>query len=214
MCTPQKILFVLLFSFSWVVNAQKEKKIILKPQKIGFLYNNANEKNFLFDDTDYYYHTNTFKVQAFYNLGYWQTFQFQLVVQPQVQIITHQLLNKYFVLNTEKQFLENRILFTTKKKMNLYGLELGFLMQKEIANKLFAIVQIGIGVAAIDTATERLAKGFTFLENLSVGFTFDTSTKTSIYLGGNIGHVSNFETQQPNSGYSFLGFEVGISYKL
>ena len=58
MCTPQKILFVLLFSFSWVVNAQKEKKIILKPQKIGFLYNNANEKNFLFDDTDYYYHTN------------------------------------------------------------------------------------------------------------------------------------------------------------
>ena len=52
------------------------------------------------------------------------------------------------------------------------------------------------------------------IENGSIGLSYTTSKKTALYFGTNIGHVSNFDTQDPNNGYSFLGFEVGVSYKL
>ncbi|MFY0604237.1 MAG: acyloxyacyl hydrolase [Flavobacteriaceae bacterium] len=80
--------------------------------------------------------------------------------------------------------------------------------------KLHTEITVGLGFAYIDTRTERLAKGFTFIENGSLGISYQTSDKTSIYIGGNIGHVSNFEFQQPNDGYNVLGYEIGFRYHI
>ena len=55
-------------------------------------------------------------------------------------------------------------------------------------------------------------RDFTFIENGSLGFSYALLPKTFLYLGANIGHVSNFDTKEPNNGYSFVGFEVGLSY--
>ncbi|MDX6746121.1 acyloxyacyl hydrolase [Polaribacter sp. PL03] len=183
-------------------------------KKIGFLYNNANEKNFIFDDIDYTYETNTYKLQAFYNLGSWKSLNFDLIVQPQIQVLKHQLINEQFVLPSEENYREKRTEFTTPKTMYLYALELGFVLRKELFKNLDFVTTIGLGLATIDTRTERLAKGFTFIENGSLGLSYKTSAKTYLYIGSNIGHVSNFDTQKPNNGYSFLGYEIGISYKL
>jgi hypothetical protein len=35
-----------------------------------------------------------------------------------------------------------------------------------------------------------------------------------LFVGCNIGHVSNLDTQKPNNGYSIVGFEVGIAYAI
>jgi len=205
------ILFFVLFS-TFIATAQVSKKGFLNIQKIGFLYNNANDKNFIFDDEDYTYVTNTYKLQAFYSLGAWKSFDFELIVQPQYQVLKHQLYNGFFVLPEEENFEEKISEFTRPKTMHLYALELGFVIKKTLFKKLDFLATVGLGLATIDTRTERLAKGFTFIENGSLGFSYNFAPKAFLYVGSNVGHVSNLDTQKPNNGYSFIGFEVGLSY--
>jgi hypothetical protein len=211
-----KIIFLfitLLFGFA-SITAQDSKKGLFNIEKVGFLYNNANDKNFIFDDKDFSYSTNTYKLQAFYNLGTWKSLKFELILQPQIQILEHQLLNKQFVLPTEENYQEKRTEFTTPKKMHLYAFELGFVIKKKISRRLDYLIKMGLGIAAIDTRTERLAKGFTFIENATLGVSYNFVDKTFLFVGCNIGHVSNLDTQKPNNGYSFVGFEVGIAYAI
>lgn len=203
--------FFVLFS-TFIATAQVSKKGFLNIQKIGFLYNNANDKNFIFDDEDYTYITNTYKLQAFYSLGAWKSLDFELIVQPQYQVLKHQLYNGFFVLPEEENFEEKITEFTRPKTMHLYALEFGFVIKKALLKKLDFLATIGLGVASIDTRTERLAKGFTFIENGSLGLSYNFAPKAFLYVGSNVGHVSNLDTQKPNNGYSFIGFEIGLSY--
>jgi hypothetical protein len=209
-----KYILIVLFFSSLLSFAQAPKKGVLNIKKIGFLYNNAQSDNFIFDDKDFTYATNTYKIQAFYNLGSWKSFDFELILQPQYQVLKHELKNKQFVLPSEENFVEKRKEFTTPKTMHLYAFELGFVMKKALVKKLDFLVTIGLGLAAIDTRTERLAKGFTFIENGSLGVSYKITNTTFLYLGSNVGHVSNLDFQSPNAGFSFVGFEAGISYVL
>ena len=208
----KKLLFLILFFCFLHVVSQTSKKGILNIKKVGVLYNHAAANNFIFEDEDFTYHTNTLKLQAFYNLGAWKSLEFELILQPQLQVLKHRLLNEQFVLPSEDKYQEKRTEFTTPKTMHLYAFELGFVTKKKVFKKLDFLVTIGLGLATIDTRTERLAKGFTFIENGSLGFSYALLPKTFLYLGANIGHVSNFDTKEPNNGYSFVGFEVGLSY--
>ncbi|EAR12010.1 hypothetical protein PI23P_11772 [Polaribacter irgensii 23-P] len=71
-----------------------------------------------------------------------------------------------------------------------------------------------LGLAAIDKRSERLADGFTFIENGSLGLSYSINKNTFLYLGSNIGHVSNLDFKTPNAGFSLVGFEAGFSYVL
>jgi len=193
---------------------QKEKKSILKPTKIGFLYNFGTNENFINNDPDYTYSTNTYKLQAFYNLGSLKNFNFELIVQPQLQFLKHTLINEQFVTPDEENYLEKRTEFTRAKTMNLYALEFGFAVKKQLTRKLDFQGTISLGFSIINTRTERIAKGFTFIENFSLGFSHQTFTNSFIYLGTNYGHVSNLNFQKPNNGYNILGLEIGYSYIL
>lgn len=73
---------------------------------------------------------------------------------------------------------------------------------------------VGLGVASINKRTERLARGFTFIENAALGITYQTSNTTTLYIGSSIGHVSNLNFKSPNSGYNILGYEIGLSFIL
>jgi hypothetical protein len=192
---------------------QKLKKGVRYPYKVGILYNYGNENNFLFDDKDYSYKTNTYKAQFFYKLGTWRRLNFDLIAQPQVQFLTHKLLNPSFVQPRHgDNYLELRESYTKQKSMNLYAFELALTIKKQLLNKLEVQFGIGGGIAIINTKTERLANGFTFIENFSIGVSHQTFKNTSIYLGTNFGHVSNLNFSSPNDGYNILGLECGISY--
>jgi hypothetical protein len=203
------LLLVVFLSYS-----QKEKKSILKPTKIGFLYNFGTNENFINNDPDYTYSTNTYKLQAFYNLGSLKNFNFELIVQPQLQFLKHTLINEQFVTPDEENYLDKRTEFTRAKTMNLYALEFGFAVKKQLTRKLDFQGTISLGFSIINTRTERIAKGFTFIENFSLGFSHQTFTNSFIYLGTNYGHVSNLNFQKPNNGYNILGLEIGYSYIL
>jgi hypothetical protein len=208
----KKIFLYLLLFVTFLGFSQETKKPFYKPYKLGFLYNYGTNENFVFDDLDYDYSSNTFKTQLFYQLGSWKKLDFELIFQPQVQFLKHQLLNEWFVTPDQDNVQEKIAEFTQPKNMNLYGLEFAFTLKRQVLNKLFLQGGISLGFSYIDTRTERLAKGFTFIENFSLGFSCQASKKSFIYLGTNFGHVSNLNFQKPNDGYNTLGIDVGYSF--
>ncbi|WP_083186964.1 acyloxyacyl hydrolase [Polaribacter vadi] len=209
-----KFFILCLLLNTYLALCQDKKTPILKPIKIGVLFNYGTNENLAFDDVDYTYSTNTYKFQVFYNLGNWKNVDFELIVQPQVQFLKHQLLNKWYVTPDQENIEEKIAEFTQPKNMSLYGLEFGFASKLKLTNTLDLQGTISLGFSYIDTRTERLAKGFTFIENFSLGLSHQIFQKTFIYIGTNFGHVSNLNFQKPNDGYNILGLEVGYSYQL
>lgn len=203
-----------LFLINSVVFSQKKTSNFLRPYKVALLFNKANEKNFIFDDTDYLYKTLTFKYQSFHKIASAKKINFELIIQPQIQFLEHKLLNLWFVKPTETDFEKKREEFLQLKRMLLFGVEFGFSANIKLLKNIYANTTIGLGFMYINTRTERLAKGFTFVENGSIGFTVITSKNNALYFGGNFGHVSNLNFQSPNSGYNVLGFEIGIQFFL
>lgn len=211
----KKIILVSFLLTSFLSFNQEKNKSKLKPYKIGFLYNYASNENFLNDDPDYDYSTNTYKAQAFYELANWKSLDIELIVQPQIQISQHQLLNKWYVTPDQDNVEEKIAEFTQLKSMNLYGVEFGFATKKQLLKKVEVQATISLGFNYIDTRTERLAKGFTFNENFSLGFSYEIFSNSFLYLGSNVfGHVSNLDFNLPNDGYNIFGIEIGYTFKI
>lgn len=205
-------LFFLIVSSKGI--SQEKSKQFLKPYKIGFLYNFESNENFAFDDVDYTFDSKAYKGQFFYKLGVWKSINFELLVEPQVRFLNHQLINEQFITPDQENYLEKRAEFTTPKKLNLYGFAIGILGQEKIFKNVFLQGSISLGIATINKRTERLAKGFTFIDDSSLGILFLNSPKHQFFIGGKLGHVSNFNLKKPNSGFNTLGFEISYSFVL
>jgi len=200
-------IFIFLLFFYSLVNSQ-EKKIKPYVKKIGFLYSSAKQNNILFFDRDYDYKTNVYKFQLFYVLIKWKNWDINLILQPQYQMAQHQLLNEQFVTPDEENFEFLREKFTQKKDISLYAFELGFQLRKSLIKNIAFEATLGLGAGYISLESERLAKGFTFIENVSLGLAHMRNS-SEVFVATTVGHVSNFNIQKPNSGYNILGFELG-----
>lgn len=206
----RKYILISIFCTSFFTTIGQEKEESSRQlKKIGFLFNNAKQNNLLFSDPDYDYQTNVVKGQLFYHLSSYHSWEFNLLIQPQFQVIKHQLLNKFFIpTNSSPDFEELRERFLPKKTISIYAFELGLQVRRKLFHQVFFEFTLGLGAGYIDVETERVAQGFTFIENISLGLAH-TWHNHEIYIGGNLGHVSNLDFQQPNHGYNMFGFEIG-----
>lgn len=206
----RKHLFIYFLSLSsFVALGQQKEEGSRKLKKLGFLFNSAKQNNLLFSDPDYDYHTYVLKGQFFYHLSSYKSWDFNLIVQPQFQIARHQLLNKFFIpTNSVPNSEELRERFTQKKTVSLYAFELGLQFKRGLSNRVSAEFTLGLGAGYIDLDTERVAQGFTFIENISLGISYRLK-QSEIYIGSNVGHVSNLDLKQPNHGYNIFGVELG-----
>ena len=210
------MIFKIFITSFYLVNSvfcySQQKKINSKfvPYKIGIFYGVGNEKNFVFYNHDYFYKTHIVKVNVHYAIrnGF---FQLELNLQPQLHFIKHQLLNKYFVLPTDENYEENRIAFTKLKSIQLYALQFELLAKRKITKRLEAFAFFAIGPAIIDTETERLSKGYTFIENIGLGLSFELREKLFLDVKPSFNNISNAQFQLSNSGYNTLNFEIGLS---
>jgi hypothetical protein len=196
----------MLFFYS-LVNSQ-EKKINSSLNKVGFLFSSAKQNNILFFDKDYDYKTNVYKFQLFYPIQKGESWGVNLILQPQYQKAQHQLLNEQFITPDEENFEFLREKFTQKKDISLYAFEVALQLRKSIIKNISFEASLGLGAGYISLESERLAKGFTFIENVSLGLAHKIN-KSEFFLATTVGHVSNFNIQKPNSGYNILGFELG-----
>ena len=164
-------------------------------------------------NTNYSYSNQYLKGQLFYTLTKAKSFEFQIVLAPEINFATHQLLNFYFVTPDEPNFQERRDRFTQLKDIREYVLHVGFLIRKPLS-KQFSIYVIGsVGPMITDTETERLSKGFAFSDVLGLGVSF-VAKHVTFDFRPNLRHNSNAGLQNSNAGINTLNFEFGVVFPL
>ena len=200
----RKLLLCLLLLFSALkVIAQEEKPCL----SIGFNYGFGSE----FNNNDYTFTNHFYKLQLYYKLKETKHFQYEILVQPEVNFGTHQLLNFYFVKPEEPDYIEKRAEYTKLKDVHEYVLNIGFLVRKPVGKKCSFYVLGSIGPMITDKETERMSEGFAFADVLAVGFSLNVRN-LQFDLRPSIRHVSNAGLGSENAGYNTKNIEVGVSY--
>jgi hypothetical protein len=164
-------------------------------------------------NTNYSYTNKYIKGQLYFMLKKTKNFEFQIVLAPEINFATHQLLNFYFVTPDEPNFQERRDRFTQLKDIREYVLHVGFLVRKPLSQQ-FSIYVIGsIGPMITDTETERLSEGFAFSDVLGLGVSLKTK-HVILDFRPNLRHNSNAGLQNSNAGFNSLNFEFGVVFPL
>lgn len=173
---------------------------------IGFYYGFGNElKNSNYTYTNHYY-----KVQLCYLIKQTNQFKYELVIQPELNFVTHQLLNLYFVKQEEPNFEEKREKFTKLKDIKEYSLGIGLWVRKPVSKIASIYVLASIGPMITDTETERLSKGFAFSDVIALGFSLKVD-KVIFDIRPSLRHVSNAGLQSSNAGFNTKNIEFGLS---
>ena len=173
---------------------------------IGFHYGFGNEiKNSNYTYTNHYY-----KAQLCYLVKETNHFKYELVLQPELNFATHQLLNLYFVTPEESNYIEKREKFTKLKDIKEYALGIGLCVRKPISKIASVYVLASIGPMITDTETERLSKGFAFSDVLALGFSLKVD-KVLFDIRPSLRHISNAQLQSSNAGFNTKNIEFGLS---
>ncbi len=199
-------LSVIGFFFFVITAAQQVQK---HPMDIGLHYGFGDE----IKNTDYTYTNHYIKPQLYWQLKKGRHFTYQVLLQPEINFATHQLINFYFVTPDEPDYEEKREEYTKLKDIHEYVLNVGFLVRKPLT-KHFSIYILGsVGPMFTDRETERLSKGFAFSDVLSLGFSYRVKNIT-FDLRPNIRHTSNAGLQSSNAGFNTANIEFGFSLPL
>lgn len=185
-----------------------------KNRKIGLNYGKATQSFFPFNNANYIYNTEYYKVQISSVIASKNKFKLEYNIEPSLYTSEHQLLNPHFIQSKHgKNYLEQRDTYTEKRVFKEYVLNLGLTFKYEIAKKLAPYLLISIGPLFSDADTERLKKGFAFSDIVGAGLSYNLNT---IYLDLRLTlrHNSNASLFTPNMGHNSIGIESGISFQL
>lgn len=196
---------MLFFCGSTVVLAQEK----VSKFAVGVSYGIGNELS----NKDYTYTNRYVKGQLYYNLKQTKNFEFQILVEPELNFATHQLLNFYFVTPDEPNFQERRDRFTKLKDIKEYVLHVGFIVRKPLSKQLSIYALGSVGPMFTDTETERLSKGFAFSDVFGLGVSLQTEHITFDFRP-NLRHNSNAGLQNSNAGFNTLNYEFGVLFPL
>lgn len=182
--------------------------------KFGINYGSGSQNKFPFN-LDYYTHdVDFYKVQVNYLWKNKRKWSFEFNLEPAYYVAEHQLLHKWFVRPEDgDNFLELRDLYTQKRTIKEYVLNLGLLARYKIGNKLSVYSVGSVGPMVSDKATERLAKGFAFSDVLGFGTSYKVG-QVLLDLRYSVRHTSNFEMKKPNSGHNTVNIEFGVLFGL
>ncbi|HEY1195815.1 acyloxyacyl hydrolase [Flavobacterium sp.] len=166
-----------------------------------------------FNNADYTFDNHFYKLQLYCRIKETRNFQFEILVQPEINFGKHQLLNLYFVKPETPDFEQKRIEYMQLKDVHEYVLNVGFLIRKPIGKMYSCYILGSVGPMISDTETERMSKGFAFADVLAVGFTVDYD-RFQLDIRPSLRHVSNAGLGSSNAGYNTKNIELGISYQL
>jgi hypothetical protein len=200
----KKIYFTLVFVFmSNAFYSQINKHNL----SVGFYYGFGNE----FKNQDYTFNNQYYKVQLNYLIRETKSFKYELVIQPELNLAKHQLINPYFITPDDPDYIEKRERFSKKYAINQYVLNLGLVVRKPISKSLSFFVLGSFGPMISAGETERLAKGFAISNVLAFGVTCKLK-RFEFDIRPNIRHVSNAGLSSPNIGFNTKNIEFGVSF--
>ena len=198
------LLFIFFIGISVVFGQEKASKF-----SVGASYGFGNELK----NTDYTYTNRYVKGQVYYSLKKTKNFEFQVLLEPEINFATHQLLNFYFVTPDEPNFEERRARFTKLKDIREYVLHVGFLVRKPLTESFSIYALVSVGPMFTDTETERLSKGFAFSDVFGLGISYKTKHVTFDFRP-NLRHNSNAGLQNSNAGFNTLNYDFGVVFPL
>ena len=174
---------------------------------MGFYYGFGSE----FKNRDYTFNNQYYKVQFNYLIKETKTFKYEIVViQPELNLAKHQLINPYFITPADPYYIEKRERFSKINNINQYVLNLGLIFRKPISKSLSLFVLGSFGPMISASETERLSKGFTISNVLALGVSCKLK-RFEFDIRPNIRHVSNAGLSSPNIGFNTKNMEFGIS---
>jgi hypothetical protein len=192
------------------ISAQTEKKDL----RFGFCFLTGRQHIFPYYNKDYNHSVNGYKIMLNYPFKKTRLFSYELHIEPGICLARHQLLNQYYVQpNRGDDYLQQREIFTKNQRINEYVLNIGIIVRQTIKERFSCFVLGSIGPMISDTETERLARGFAFSDVISLGLAYKAGNITFEIRPG-IRHVSNANTQYPNSGHNSSNIDFGISVSI
>ena len=189
---------------STVYGQEKASKFAL-----GASYGLGNELK----NRNYTYTNRYVKGQLYYSLKRSEKIEFQVLLQPEINFATHQLLNLYFVTPDEPNFEEKRARYTKLKDIKEYVLHVGLVVRKPVTETVSIYALLSVGPLLTDTETERLSKGFAFSDVFGLGISYKTKNFT-LDFRPNVRHNSNAGLQASNAGFNTLNYDFGIVFPL
>lgn len=199
----KKLYFALVFIF---ISSAFYGQINKHNLSVGFYYGFGKE----FKNRDYTFNNQYYKVELSYLIKETKTFKYELVIQPELNLAKHQLINPYFITPADPDYIEKRERFSKINNINQYVLNLGLILRKPISRSLSLFVLGSFGPMISASETERLSKGFAISNVLALGVSCKLK-RFEFDIRPNIRHVSNAGLSSPNIGFNTKNMEFGIS---
>jgi hypothetical protein len=204
----------LLFIIGFLTGSQSYSQAEVRSLRLGISYGVGKQQIFPYNNSDYSYNVHGYKGLINYPLRKSGKFTFELQVEPGIYIARHQLLNKFFIQpDRGANYLELRDLFAQEKTITEYALNIGIQVRYNLGERISFFILGSTGPMYTDTETERLAKGFAFSDIFAFGIAYKVG-KITFELRPGLRHVSNLNTQYPNSGHNSSNIDFGISVAL
>ncbi|BAO54135.1 acyloxyacyl hydrolase [Nonlabens marinus] len=205
----QWILSTVLLFASLSLYSQKMER----PLRLGVHIGYSQQDVFPFGDEDYAHTSRYIKLQIGTPIWERQRQSLEVLVEPSVYFVEHQLLNLFFIKPSHPNFQENRELFTQNRSYQEYALNLGLIYAYSLNQnfKTYGLISVGPMTATADT--ERQRKGFSFSDILGIGMRYELG-KWNYDLRFSLRHVSSANLRRPNNGHNNAGIEIGFSYNL
>lgn len=197
---------VLVFVFCCVHFYGQDKKHAIR---IGFNYGMGHE----IKNSDFSHTNSSYKFQFNYTIREGRKFNYELLLQPELNFATHQLLNPNFIGADETDYIEKRLKYSNKRNIREYIFNIGFIVRKPISESFSFYLLGSVGPMLIDKETERMPDGIAFSDVVALGLSF-RSKKILFDLRPSFRHVSNAGLQHPNSGFNTLNIEFGFTFPL
>ncbi|WP_370480139.1 acyloxyacyl hydrolase [Tamlana flava] len=212
----RKNIFFIVFSAStlFVNNFSAYSQIKKENLKLGLSYGTGSQNKWPFNLKDYTREVDFYKLLFNYSISKKRKWAYEITIEPSYNIAEHQLLNKWFVKETDyEDYLEKRELYTQKRSIREYVLNLGFILRYNIYGDLSTYAIAGVGPMISDKATERLAKGYAFSDVFGLGLSYEIKP-FQLDFRYSVRHISNLEMRPPNSGHNTTNIEFSVLISL
>ncbi|WP_146126683.1 acyloxyacyl hydrolase [Nonlabens agnitus] len=207
------VLFLICLLIAQLAIAQIETVANDKGKRIGLNLGYSQQDRPPFNDEDYAHITRSIKIQLAQKVWKKDRQALEILIEPSVYYVNHQLLNLFFIKPDKPNFEAQRALFTQNRSYEEYALNLGLSYSYNLTYDLLAYGLVSIGPMTATADTERQKKGFSFSDVLGAGMRYRIEN-LSFDLRFSLRHVSNANLRSPNNGHNSAGVELGFSYHL
>jgi hypothetical protein len=181
--------------------------------RLGVNMGYSRQDVFPYDNLNYSHTSRFIKLQIGKQVWRKNRHSLEVLVEPSIYFVEHQLLNLFFIKPSQPDFEARRELFLQERSYQEYALNIGLQYGYNLNEEWIAYGLVSVGPMTATKETERQNKGFSFSDIIGLGTRFKVN-RLNYDLRFTLRHVSNANLRSPNNGLNSAGVEIGVSYNL